>query len=50
MHVCQVDLTLKFNSALGVRGVSLVDYIDAQLNASPKNKPDESQLVVHKYL
>ena len=50
LHVCLVDLTLKFNSALGVRGVSLVDYIDALLNARPKNEPDESQLVVHKYL
>lgn len=49
-HVRLVDLTLKFNSARGIRRVSLVDYINSLLDARPSAQPDQSQLVVHNYI
>ena len=49
-HVRLEDLTLNFNSKNGVQGASLVDYVNAVLDANPKSKPDQAQNVVHNYL
>ena len=44
-----LDLTLNFNSKEGIKGVSLVDYIDSLLD-SESRPPSTAQLVLHNYV
>ena len=49
-HIRLTDLTLNFTSRQGPKRVSLVDYVNSLLTADPKNKPEPSHLIVHKYV
>ena len=44
-----IDLTLNFNSKKGIKGVSVVDYIDSMLD-SESSPPSTAQLVLHNYV
>ena len=44
-----IDLTLNFNSKEGIKGVSIIDYIDSMLD-SDSRPPSTAQLVLHNYV